>query len=359
MSAAVRVLVVGLGHMGASHLRAYLALDGFEVVGVCTRQPPAQAGVAALIGGIPHFTGYAEALAALRPDAVSINTWPDTHAAFARQAFAAGAHVFVEKPLADTLDDARGVVEAAVAAGRKLVVGYILRHHPSWARLVELARGLGKPLVMRMNLNQQSAGEAWAGHRNLMRSVSPIVDCGVHYVDMMCLMTGARPVRVHAIGARLTDDVAHDMYNYGQLQVSFDDGSVGWYEAAWGPMVSETAYFVKDVIGPRGSVSIVTPEQAGEGAAKSSDIEGHTRTEAIRLHHAALGPDGALLRADEVFRMDDEPGHDALCRREQAFFLDAIRSDADLSDHMREAVESLAIVLAADQSIRTRQVVML
>ncbi len=359
MSAAVRVLVVGLGHMGASHLRAYLALDGFEVVGVCTRQPPAQAGVAALIEGIPHFTDYAEALAALRPDAVSINTWPDTHAAFARQAFAAGAHVFVEKPLADTLDDARGVVEAAVAAGRKLVVGYILRHHPSWAKLVELARGLGKPLVMRMNLNQQSAGEAWAGHRNLMRSVSPIVDCGVHYVDMMCLMTGARPVRVHAIGARLTDDVAPGMYNYGQLQVSFDDGSVGWYEAAWGPMVSETAYFVKDVIGPRGSVSIVAPEQAGEGAAKSSDIERHTRTEAIRLHHAALSPDGALLRADEVFRMDDEPGHDALCRREQAFFLDAIRRDVDLSDHMRAAVESLAIVLAADQSIRTRQVVAL
>lgn len=359
MTDAVRVLVVGLGHMGASHLRAYLALAGFKVVGVCTRQPPGQPDIVALTADIPHFTDYSEALAVLRPDAVSINTWPDTHAAFARQAFAAGAHVFVEKPLADTLDDARGVMEAAVATGRKLVVGYILRHHPSWAKLVELARGLGKPLVMRMNLNQQSTGEAWTGHRNLMRSLSPIVDCGVHYVDMMCLMTGARPVRVHAIGARLTDDVAPDMYNYGQLQVSFDDGSVGWYEAAWGPMVSETAYFVKDVIGPRGSVSIVTAEQVGEGAAKSSDIERHTRTEAIRLHHAALGPDSEFLRADEVFRMDDEPGHDALCQREQVFFLDAIRRDVDLSDHMREAVESLAIVLAADQSIRTRQVVAL
>ena len=40
------------------------------------------------------------------------------------------------------------------------------------------------------------------------------------------------------------------MYNYGQLQVTFDDGSVGWYEAGWGPMMSETAFFVKDVIGP-------------------------------------------------------------------------------------------------------------
>ena len=45
--------------------------------------------------------------------------------------------------------------------------------------------------------------------------------------------------------------------NYGMLQVTFDDGSVGWYEAGWGPMMSETAFFVKDVISPNGCVSIV------------------------------------------------------------------------------------------------------
>ena len=87
--------------------------------------------------------------------------------------------------------------------------------------------------------------------------MSPIVDCGVHYVDVMCQMTGARPVRVSAIGARLTDDLQPGMYNYGHLHVAFDDGSVGWYEAGWGPMMSEVAFFVKDVIGPRGCVSIV------------------------------------------------------------------------------------------------------
>ncbi len=70
-------------------------------------------------------------------------------------------------------------------------------------------------------------------------------------------MTGAKPVRVHAIGARLSDraEARHD--NYGQLQVTFDDGSVGWYEAGWGPMMSEVAFFVKDVVGPKGCVSIV------------------------------------------------------------------------------------------------------
>lgn len=357
MTGRVRVLVVGLGHMGASHLRAYAAIPGFEVVGVCTRRLPTDPALEPQLARLPHFGEYGEALGALRPDAVSINTWSDTHADYAVRAFEAGAHVFVEKPLAETVADARRVVAAAEAARRKLVVGYILRHHPSWAKLVELARGLGKPLVMRMNLNQQSSGEAWIWHRNLMRSLSPIVDCGVHYIDMMCLMTGAAPVRVHGVGARLTDDVAPDMYNYGQLQVTFDDGSVGWYEAGWGPMMSEVAYFVKDVIGPRGAASIVMAEQGGEGMPASSDMETHTKTSALRLHHAELGPDGRLARADEVFRMDDEPGHDALCQREQQFFLDAIQGDWDLSGHARDAVRSLAVVLAADRSIRERRVV--
>jgi predicted dehydrogenase len=60
-----------------------------------------------------------------------------------------------EKPLATTLSDARRVVDAARANGRKLVIGYILRHHPSWMRLIEEARGLGRTYVFSMNLNKQ------------------------------------------------------------------------------------------------------------------------------------------------------------------------------------------------------------
>lgn len=364
MPDALRVLVVGLGNMGLSHARAYDKLDGFTLCGLCARGISERREMPATWDNIPRFTEYATALAETKPDVVSINTWPDTHAAFAKQAFAAGAHVFVEKPIAETVEGAQAVVDAAVAADRKLVVGYILRHHPSWMKLVELARGLGKPLAMRMNLNQQSIGPAWTWHKNLMNSLSPIVDCGVHYVDVMCQMTGAKPVRVHGIGARLTDELKPGMYNYGHLHVAFDDGSVGWYEAGWGPMMSEIAYFVKDVVGPRGSVSIVAAEQGGaadEGAAAtaSADIDSHTKTSAIRLHHSELRGDNSLARPDELFRMDDEPDHNALCEREQAFLLRAIRDNLDLTDHMNDAVNSLRIVLAADRSIRTGEAVSL
>ena len=41
--------------------------------------------------------------------------------------------------------------------------------------------------------------------------------------------------------------IDNSMYNYGHLQVVFEDGSIGWYESGWGPMISETAFFAKDV----------------------------------------------------------------------------------------------------------------
>ena len=115
--------------------------------------------------------------------------------------------------------------------------------------------------------------------------MSPIVDCGVHYVDVMCQMTGAKPVRVSAVGARLTDEIKPDMYNYGAAAGDVRRGSVGWYEAGWGPMMSEVAFFVKDVIGPKGAVSIVKDPNA-ESATGSNDIDSHTKTNCIRLHHS-------------------------------------------------------------------------
>lgn len=356
MSASKRVLVVGTGNMGMSHARAYTRIGGFDVAGLCARGIRKQP-LPPEFKDTPAFTSVDEALAKTRPDIVSINTFPDTHADYAIKAMNAGAHVFVEKPLAETVAEAERVIETAVRTRRTLVIGYILRHHPSWTKFIEIARTLGTPLVFRMNLNQQSSGAQWQTHKRLMDSMSPIVDCGVHYVDIWCQITTAKPVAVHAIGARLTDDLPAGMYNYGHLQVRFDDGSVGWYEAGWGPMMSETAFFVKDVIGPKGSVSIVLAE--GVVSVKSDDINAHTQTNQILHHHADLAPDGSLAKPDDRLSTMDEPGHDDLCEREQRFLLKAIDEDLDLSAHMGDAVRSLRIVLAADQSVRTGKLVTL
>lgn len=333
----MKVLIAGLGNMGMSHALAHHRLPQAEIVALVNRSPVA---LPDELAGYSLFNDFHDALATARPDIVVIATYSDSHADYAVAALEAGAHVFVEKPLATTVVDARRVVDCARRLGRKLVVGYILRHHPSWQRLIAEARALGGPYVFRMNLNQQSSGATWEVHKALMKTTPPIVDCGVHYVDVMCQITDAKPLRVHGMGLRLSDEIAENMYNYGQFQVVFEDGSVGWYEAGWGPMMSEVAYFVKDVIAPRGAVSILS------GMHPASDsVDGHTRVGSLRIHRVGA--------PDRDIDFPGEPGHQELCEAEQAWLLCAIVEDIDLSRHMEDAVTSLAICLAADESIRS------
>lgn len=355
MKQRIKVLVVGCGNMGASHAKAYHNLDEFEIVGLVSRGGSKEKLNSALGSTYPCFEDYKEALTLTAPDAVCISTYPDTHEEYALLAFEHDAHVFIEKPLADTAAGAQRVAEAAARTKKKLVVGYILRHHPSWVRFIEEGRKMGSPLVFRMNLNQQSQGYMWDVHRNLMQSLSPIVDCGVHYIDVMCQMTDARPIAVSAIGARLSNDVPKDNYNYGQLQIRFDDGSIGWYEAGWGPMMSQTAFFVKDVIGPKGSVSIVANDASKDG--NSDSVEAHTKTESIRIHHSYLDTDNQFVKADEWINLTDEPDHQELCTREQRFFGDAILRDLDLTKSIEDAVVSLQIALACDKAVHTGNIV--
>ena len=330
----MRVIIVGLGNMGQSHALAHHNHSEAEIVGLVNRS---EVELSDALKGYPRFSSLEQGLAQ-KPDLVCIATYSDSHADYAIAAMESGADVFIEKPLATTVEDAERVVETAVRLGRKLVIGYILRHHPSWQRLIREARDLGGPYVFRMNLNQQSDGPTWETHKALMQNTSPLVDCGVHYVDVMCQITDAKPVRVSGMGLRLSDEIAPEMYNYGQLQVWFEDGSVGWYEAGWGPMMSETAFFVKDVVSPNGAVSIVDGDKGA-----SDDVDGHTKVGGLLVHR----PSG-----DRLIEMPDEPGHQALCDTEQAFMINAINDDLDLTRHMQDAVQSLAICLAADESIR-------
>jgi hypothetical protein len=127
---------------------------------------------------------------------------------------------------------------------------------------------------------------------------------------------------------------------------------VGWYEASWGPMMSETAFFVKDVIGPKGCVSII------DKAKRDLDsVDNHSKTGALKLHRSALDTNRKFTTPDELVDTSDEPNHDRLCQLKQECFLKAIQEDLDLINHLRNATNSLRIVLAADESFKRGQTI--
>jgi predicted dehydrogenase len=350
MSSNIKVLNLAAGFMATLHAKAYQKLDGVQNVGIVTRNYDSSENLAKILGGnIPRFTNFDEALEKTSPDAVAISTYTDSHYEYVKKALSKGLHVFVEKPLAETMEESQELFDLANEKNRKLYVGYILMTHPSWNKFTEIAHDLGKPLAMRMNLNQQARGEFYDTLKNIMQVQSPIVDCGVHYVDIMYQMTQAKPVRVHAIGCRNWDLVPEHIHNYGQLQVEFEDGSVGWYEAGWGPNMSEVAYFVKDINGPDGSASIVVEH------GRSDDKDHHAQANTI-IRHYAEQKDKEFVREDETIKID-EPDHEGLSFLEQQEFINCIKNDKDMSVHQDRVMTSLRIVFAADKSLKTKQVV--
>ncbi len=339
--------------MGGSHARGYAALPGYQIGGFVVAKNVERAKKLAkeLKVEAPVYTDYYQAMKEVKPEVVSINTYVDTHAAFSTHAMRQGCHVFMEKPIAKTVKPRpRRSSRSSWQTKRKLVIGYILRVHPAWTKFIELTRTLGKPLIMRMNLNQQSFGKEWALHKTFIANMPPLVDCGVHYVDVMCQMTRAKPRLVQGIAARVSDEVDADKHNYGMLQVVFDDDSVGWYEVGWGPMMSSSRLFRQGRDRPQGL------REHRQGHHQCGPL-GRLQARGGGQHHPALQPRRAQTatrpRRTRSSRSRTTPDHNELCKREQEVLYKAITENVDLTDHVADAVNSLKICFAAVESYRT------
>ena len=79
----------------------------------------------------------------------------------------------------------------------------------------------------------------------------------------------------------------------------------------------------------------------------------------MRIHQAAIDKDNHFLKADELIRFEHSPDHQELCDNEQAYFYEAIVEDKDLSSNLNDAVTSLQIALACDQSVKEQRTITL
>jgi len=249
------VVLIGCGSMGAAHLNAISVHPQARLVGTVDLSEEKARQFAKRYHAESWNTDYRVYLSNENVDIVIIATYPASHLELTQVCLSAGKHVLCEKPMAATLREAAEMVRLGSSARAKLLIGHILRHNTTYQFVRSLIRRgvIGSPIAMRMSQIKNPA-TTWDSHLALLREVSPIVDCGVHYVDVMRWFTGAEVLSVSGFGQRLDADIPPSAYNYGMITLKLSDGSVGFYEAGWGhSLPTET---LKEFIGPQGRIRI-------------------------------------------------------------------------------------------------------
>ena len=147
----------------------------------------------------------------------------ELHADIALRAFSAGKHVFVEKPIALSMEDANAMKAAAEKAGRSLMVGHLLQYHPAFETLLGLVRrgGLGK--LRYAYSNRLSLGKLRV-EENALWSFAP------HDVSMLLALFGEEPVSVKGAGGAYVTKGIEDEF---RLDMTFADGRRAHVFASW------------------------------------------------------------------------------------------------------------------------------
>ncbi len=219
----VRVAVAGAGYWGINHVRAFARVPDAELVAVCDPDDKALQRAAGLAPRARLVKSLDEVLAATDIDAVVLATPAPDHARSARAAFAAGKHVFVEKPLALSPADAEQVVEASRRAGKTLMVGHLMLYHPGYERLRSLVLGgeLGKLLYLysvRVNLGR------------IRRDENALYSLGPHDLSMILDLVESPLANVAARGAAYLQPNVEDVVF---VNLQFANATTAQIQLSW------------------------------------------------------------------------------------------------------------------------------
>lgn len=248
----LRIGVIGLGWFGEVHCDAISAIPSLELTALCTRTESRLAALAGKYDVAQTYTDYRELLQNPDIDAVSVVTMWDQHTAPAVAALEAGKHVFLEKPMAHTVQDCRKICDAAAIAEGFLMIGHICRFNPRYATAKrEIAAGnIGKVLCLSSRRNIPAA---WTPE--ILNKIGPIIGDAIHDTDLMLWFTGARVVSAYA----QTVDLRGLKYpDIGQTMYRFDNGATATLETVW-CMPEKTPFDIDErmsVIGSDGLIHI-------------------------------------------------------------------------------------------------------
>lgn len=330
----IKVAMIGAGVMGRAHRAAYTRLDAAELTTICDiRLDKAEK----LAGpGIKIVADYRAVLLDPEIDAVDVCLPTYLHKEVVLAAAQAGKHVFCEKPLALSLDDANEMVEACAAAEVKLGVGQVVRFFPDYYKAKDVLKSgrIGEPKVIRTS--RSGAFPIWPEndwYADYAKSGGPIVDLMIHDLDWLLWLFG--PVqRVFAKSVKKDLTVNEKRLDHALVTLRFKNGIIAHTEASWAEPQGSPFNTSFEIAGTKGLY-----EYAKENATPLiwRSAKGEERATSVPESPLALEPYTAQLKV----------------------FYEALLENKEVPVSGREATKALEVALAARKSAFTGEVVWL
>ena len=266
----INFALVGAGNLAKwAHLPALQKIAGANLAAVHSNSGARGKSYAQRFGANYASSDFDEILNDKDIDAVIIATRHSSHAQQAIAALNAGKHVFIEKPMAITLEECKAIYDAAQSSGKQLMVGFNRRFAPYYVEMKQHLKNRASPMVVSCRMNSPGIENGWAADK---AQGGVVVGEGCHFVDLMYWLTESEPVAVSAYG-----------FNDHNVAASFKfaDGSIGNFiytvvgsEASAGEMV--------EVFAPGVSVftedfkRLVVKKQKRDGRGKFFAAKGYT-----------------------------------------------------------------------------------
>lgn len=327
------VMLIGCGHIGGQHIEDIYYRDNVKIIACVDKNPAAAELFARRYGsGIAeHDTDYHRFLSRDDLDIVIIATYAETHFAIMQDCVAAGKHVLCEKPIAPTIAEAEQFCAVARASGCKVLIAHILRHNATYQRAADMIRSgqLGDIRLIRMVQNHHIMNKE--RYMRLLEDCSPIVDCGVHYVDVIRWFTGLEVTSISGMGGIVSRVVPENTYDYGMITMKLSNGCTAYYEAGWTDTTASEN--LKEFVGTDGRIKIILADYRTANKEEGDLIEYYDkRTET----YSSIN-----------IRCKYKDMYAQLCA-----LIDMIENDTDGFPTLDDAMTAFRIVMQCDEHIR-------
>jgi predicted dehydrogenase len=204
----IRCAVVGVGHLGRFHAQKYKATHDAELIGVCDMSPERAKEIAAELG-VAGFSDYRELIG--KVDAVTIASSTRSHYEVAKYFLQHGVHVLVEKPMTETIQQGRELVEIAASRNVKLQVGHVERFNPA---LIAAQAKLLEPLFIECH--------RLAPFKPRGVDVDVVLDLMIHDIDVVLSLLKSPVKSVSAVGT----PVLTSQVDIANARLEFESGAI-------------------------------------------------------------------------------------------------------------------------------------